>query len=137
MKPNIKEEVVLANSKKILIVNDESITSQPLPKILNRLNYKRFSVADKISVIEKITSENPDLILLDLRMPGLSGIDALRKIKELNKNIPIIVVSGFLKKLSIRKADKFGQLQCMEEPFNVNRLKDKIQKALIIDLDLQ
>ncbi|MEA3357958.1 MAG: response regulator [Thermodesulfobacteriota bacterium] len=83
-------------SKKILVVDDERPISYYLQVKLSKLGYTVFTAEDGEEALEKTFSKLPDFILLDVKIPKLSGIEVCKKIKsdERTKNIPVLMLSA-------------------------------------------
>ena len=121
----------MKTKKKILVVDDEVMVRVVLRKILIKEGYKVLCARDGESAIKKIENETFDLVLLDLKMPGIDGIETLEKIRKINKNIPVILISGYLTNEKVERATKLGISNYIEKPFNLDEVELKTKKALI------
>jgi len=81
--------------EKVLIVDDEENVRFLYEQELIDEGYQTVLARDGKECLEKVASENPDIVLLDIRMPKMDGLEAIGKIIELNKNIPIIINSAY------------------------------------------
>ncbi|QEK13342.1 sigma-54-dependent Fis family transcriptional regulator [Crassaminicella thermophila] len=117
-------------SKKILIADDEKNMIWAMKKALKSENYKIITAANGIEAVEKAKNNDPDLVLLDLRMPQKDGIEALREIKEFNENIPVIMITAHGTMESAIEAMKIGAIDYLPKPFDIEELKIQIRKAL-------
>ena len=81
--------------KKIFVVDDDKSIRWVLEKALTKNNYKVFVYDDPKAMILDIENFKPDVIISDIRMPGMSGIDMLEKIKREYPKIPIIIMTAF------------------------------------------
>jgi two-component system, response regulator, stage 0 sporulation protein F len=81
--------------EKILIVDDEENIRLLYEQELSEEGYQIAMAADGKECLEKVKSENPDLIILDIRMPKMDGLEAIGKIIELTKNIPIVLNTAY------------------------------------------
>lgn len=81
--------------KKILLVDDEDSIHLLYREELEEEGYAVQSALTGEEALEKLGIVNPDLIILDINMPGMNGIEALRRIKEINPNIPVILCSAY------------------------------------------
>ena len=93
---------------KILLIDDETDFVEPVKVWLESKGYNvlpAFSGANGINLIKK---ENPDILLLDLRMPGMDGVETLRRIREFNKDIPVIVISAYVNDPSAGQVTSYG-----------------------------
>jgi DNA-binding response OmpR family regulator len=81
--------------EKVLIVDDEENVRFLYEQELIDEGYQTILARDGKECLEKVAAENPDVVLLDIRMPRMDGLEAIGKIIELNKNIPIIINSAY------------------------------------------
>lgn len=121
-----------SKSKKILIIDDSNTNVILLEAILGNHGYeilKSLSVREAIPLIERTP---PDLILLDLLMPKVSGYEFLSDIRKNRhtKNIPVIIITAVTEKESKTKTQKLGIIDYIEKPVNIKLLVEKVNKAL-------
>lgn len=79
----------------VLVVDDEIETLKMLRKILETRGWRAFTAPTAISAMAIVEKEKIDLVLLDIRLPGESGLDILREIKAKFKTLPVIIITGF------------------------------------------
>jgi len=91
--------------KKVLIVEDDEFLRSLTVKRLEKENYQIIIAADGEQALKMIDSDTPDLILLDLLLPGVDGFEVLEKMK---KSIPVVVFSNLGQREDIEKAKKLG-----------------------------
>jgi len=113
----------------ILIVDDELGPRESLRMIL-KPSYNVFIAEDGYKALEIIKQVPIDLITLDLRMPGLSGIDVLKEVRESNKDIQVIVITGYGSLGTITTASQYGVYDYISKPFNVSDVTMVVQKSL-------
>ncbi len=118
--------------QKILIVDDEMGTLLPLKRALEALNYIVIEAYDGYEALAKSRSEMPELIILDIMLPGIDGIEVCRRLKKdvLTGKIPIIMLTA---KDEIRdKVESFdiGADDYVTKPFNLRELKGRIKSVL-------
>jgi len=121
----------MKTKKKILVVDDEVMIRVVLRKILIKEGYKVLCARDGETAIKKIETETFDLVLLNLKMPGIDGIETLEKIRKINKNIPVILISGYLTNEKVERATKLGISNYIQKPFNSDEVRLKAKRALI------
>ncbi|MFC1589953.1 response regulator [Candidatus Omnitrophota bacterium] len=80
---------------KFLVVDDEKGTCVQLKEFLENRGYKAFSANDGKSALDVTKKEEPNIVILDIRMPGLNGIEVLREIKKLNPKTRVIMLTGY------------------------------------------
>ena len=82
-------------SKKILVVDDEEHMRQLFKEELTEEGYQVFLAADGAEAIKMVDEVQPDLVTLDVRMPGMDGIEVLRVLKEKNRDLPMIMCTAY------------------------------------------
>lgn len=117
-------------SKKILIADDEKNMIWAMKKALKNEGYRIITAADGVEAVEMARQEEPDLILLDLKMPKKDGMEALKEIKSLNGKVPVIMITAHGTMESAIEAMKLGALDYISKPFDLEELKVVIEKAL-------
>ncbi|MDH4267335.1 MAG: response regulator, partial [Deltaproteobacteria bacterium] len=80
--------------KQILVVDDEERIRQSLTGVLKDEGYEVLEVRDGVQALKQVETDPPDLVLLDIWMPGMDGIETLERMKGQIPNLPIIMISG-------------------------------------------
>lgn len=114
----------------ILIIDDEVDLCQSLLRLLEKEGYQVFIAHSGEEGLIKVKENLPDLILLDLKMSGISGIETLERIITIDKDIPVIMLTAYQTVESAVKAMKLGAYDYINKPFNIEELKIVIKKAL-------
>ena len=120
------------DKKKILIIDDDKVVLESLRRLLELHSYEALAVQEAGEAFSKAKSFNPDVILLDLLMPRLGGLEIcemLNSDKE-TRGIPIIVVSALDKEADIKKAYHLGVVGYITKPYDLNKLLQEINKAI-------
>jgi DNA-binding NtrC family response regulator len=116
--------------EKVLIVDDERLIRWYLKENLEKAGYE-VTQAEKGGDALRIFSETlPDLTLLDVNLPDMSGIDVLRAIKGIDKDVPVIIITAFGNIKTAVDAMKFGAHDFIEKPFEMEKLHIVMEKAL-------
>ena len=115
--------------RKILIVDDEPSICQSLSLIL-RANFDVSSAVDGEEALGMCELELPDLILLDMKIPKMDGVEVMRRLKERASNVPIIVLTGGSTVKNIVHAIKNGAHDFINKPFDIEELKASISVIL-------
>ena len=118
-----------ANKKKILVAEDED-SNYELVKIVLQKRYKLIRAHNGIEAVTLNEDEHPDLVLMDIRMPEMNGLDATRIIKEVSSDTPVIALSAYAFEENIRDAKEAGCDEFMAKPFKVEALIDMVKKHL-------
>lgn len=118
---------------KILLIDDESEFSSTLAERLEIRGYEAKTAIDGISGIEIIQNETFDIAILDLMMPGMSGLETLKQIKRFNTNLPIILLTGHGSTKEGMEGLKLGAIDYLMKPLDINELLTKINETLNLD----
>ena len=122
-----KDEQMGAFSKgRILVVDDEEELSNSIKKLLTIKNYNVTTASDGIKAIEKIKSEKFDLILMDIRMPNMDGIESVKNVKKINPEAFIVMMTGEAGNDEIEKALEVGGYAVLRKPFSPEKLLKSI-----------
>jgi DNA-binding response OmpR family regulator len=118
---------------KILIVDDERQICDLTKSLLGRRNYVCFSADAPAEAVELVKKEHPDLVLLDVRLGEISGLEVLAKIKELDSKIKVIMVTGLGDEVTVSEAKSLGADDYITKPFTAdylcNLISTKITKS--------
>lgn len=132
-----KNSVIISEAQKflssrILLVEDHEISRQLLSDYLSCLGYQVLAIADGKAFFWALSSFQPDLILLDLKIPHLDGYSILKELQALPiaQQVPIIVVSAYAFKSDQQRAFSLGAKKYFVKPINLSQLRDAIQEIL-------
>ncbi len=117
----------LQNAPVILVAEDED-SNYELVRIVLSKRYRLMRAVNGIEAVTLCEDEHPDMILMDIRMPGMNGLDATRIIKEVNHDIPVVALSAYAFDENIREAKAAGCDDFMAKPFRVEDLLDMVEK---------
>jgi two-component system sensor histidine kinase/response regulator len=121
---------IMANEEKILIIDDEEIVRDSCIQILAKRNYQVTTAKDGAEGLEKLENFKPDLALVDLKMPGLSGYEVLDRIHEYDPTIVTVVITGFATVDSAVESMKKGTYDFLPKPFKPDELRLIVQRGL-------
>src|ERR1041385_3775758 len=115
------------NQPEILVIDDEIGPRESL-RMLLKPDYQ-VHTADCVETGLKLLKEKtPDTIVMDLRMPGMSGIDGLRKIREIDPNLSVIMLTGFGALDTAREAIRLGANDYISKPFDATEMREVIDR---------
>ena len=114
----------------ILIIDDEKAIRKTLTEILGFEGYKIDEAADGEEGLSKFKAKNYDLVLCDIKMPKLDGIEFLEKAKEINPEVPIIIISGHGNIETAVEAVKKGAYDYISKPPDLNRMLITLRNAM-------
>jgi CheY-like chemotaxis protein len=120
------------NGNKILVVDDEQDIVTIIGKVLKKNGYEITTAKDGLECIDKVSREQPDLILLDNIMPNMDGPAVLSKLKasKETQGIPVIMVTALADQEHITGAQKSGAVEYIVKPFDYEVLLEKVAQAL-------
>jgi DNA-binding NtrC family response regulator len=114
--------------RRILVVDDEPEIIEILREYLER-SYEVDSALDATEALRLVRARRPDLILLDINMPGISGVDALKLVKDIDATIPVLMVTANTDNALAAEAIRHGAFSYIPKPFNVKYLDHLIAAA--------
>src|SRR3989338_2409631 len=118
---------------KLLVVDDEIDIVEVTKKFFTRRGVETFSASEGNEAIRIIQEQKPDLILLDYNLPGLSGMEILRKMREeLKLDTKVILVTGFETEMVNNETKDLGIHDCVHKPLDLNKLEKIVMAALNI-----
>ena len=122
----------MSQKMKVLIVDDEPLNVDYIEQRLEDLNYEIITAADGQEALDKIKSEHPDLVLLDLMMPVLDGFAVLSEVKAdpSLRETPVIIISADHDSKSIVRGIKQGADDYLTKPVNAELLMKKVKDFL-------
>lgn len=115
---------------KVLLVDDEVALTNTLAQRLQMRNLKVGTAYDGAEALAKLDSEKPDVVVLDLRMPGMHGMDVLREIKKACPEVQVIVLTGHGTDKDEEEAQKLGGFDFLKKPADIEMLAHKIKAAV-------
>ncbi|MFW6354177.1 MAG: response regulator, partial [Verrucomicrobiota bacterium] len=110
---------------RILIVDDDQEFNVLLTDVFSQADYEVETCGDASSALERLAAGGIDLLVTDFRMPGPSGLDLVRRVRELQRELPIIMVSGYLDNGMIRDLIRLGVGGIFMKPLNIFSLLKK------------
>ena len=106
----------------ILIVDDEQIICNVLARFLKKEGYETEIAKLGRDAVTKFKEKGPSLVFLDIMLPDIDGIEDLRQIKEINKAIPVMMITGSADSECVASAFRLGACDCIFKPFDFNYL---------------
>ncbi len=114
----------------ILVTDDEKSIRNSLREILEFENYSVLEAEGGESAVSQVKSKDIELMILDIKMKGMDGIEVLEKVKEIQPNLPVIMISGHGTIKIAVEATKMGAFDFIEKPPDLNRLLISVRNAL-------
>lgn len=117
--------------KRILVVDDEKVIGDALSKFLTKKGYYAMTARSGEEALEKVKEEKPHLILLDIMMPGLGGIETLKRIKEIDKEVAVVMITAVNEDDIGRKCMELGAYDYITKPLNIDYLETVLMTKLL------
>jgi two-component system nitrogen regulation response regulator GlnG len=121
---------IMRSNKKVWIVDDDKSIRWVLEKALQSADVDIESFSRPDDVLEKIKNEEPDVIITDIRMPGMDGISLLDRIKQHSPNIPVIIMTAYSDLDRAVSAFQGGAYEYLSKPFDVDEVVSLVRRAI-------
>jgi excisionase family DNA binding protein len=115
---------------RILVVDDEASIRDLLAKTLALAEYDVDTAADAATALSRVRASEYDLLIADLRMPGMDGLALVRQVKGMRAELPVIIITGFSSETSAIEAVNLGVAGYLRKPFRVPEVLAAAAKAL-------
>jgi UDP-3-O-acyl N-acetylglucosamine deacetylase len=119
----------------ILIVDDEARIRATLRGVLSDEGYQVLDADDALKALDLVSARRPDLVILDIWMPHMDGIELLEQLKTREPELPIIIVSGHGTIETAVRATKLGAADFIEKPFTLDTILRSVRRAMRKDMD--
>jgi len=116
--------------EKILIVEDERDIAQVMAAAMRDSGYQTVVAHDGAEGLSLALGERPDLVLLDMRLPKMSGVQVLSSLHEQQVNVPVVVVTAWRSKELLVEALRLGVKDYISKPFSLKELLEVVERAL-------
>ena len=111
----------------VLVIDDERGPRESLKMVL-KYDYEMF-LADRVDAgIELLRTEDPDLVIMDIRMPEKNGIEGLQQIRDINPHVSIVMLTGFGDLETAQQAIRFGANDYLQKPFDTDEIQKVVKK---------
>ncbi|MBU8905857.1 response regulator [Desertibacillus haloalkaliphilus] len=116
--------------EKILVVDDQYGIRVLLNEILQKDGYQLYQAANGVQALTIVEEEEPDLVLLDMKIPGMDGLEILKRIKEMNSDIRVIMMTAYGELNMINEAMNLGAVTHFAKPFDIDDVREVIRENL-------
>jgi len=116
---------------KILVVDDEVQVVNLLKKYLDSKGYEVYTATNGQEAISKVREVTPHIVLLDIIMPGMGGMDALQEIKKVNPKFAVIMLTAVIDEELAKRAIQLGADDYITKPFNLENLEAVLMVKII------
>lgn len=116
--------------KKVLIVDDQNGIRILLMEVFGSEGYETFQAANGKIALEIVEKESPDLVLLDMKIPGMDGLEILKYLKAMNPDIKVIMMTAYGELDMIKEATELGALMHFTKPFDIDEMRIAVNQQL-------
>ena len=120
----------MADAIRVLLVDDEPVFVDTMSKVLKARGYEVGAAAGGVAALEELRFNRYDVVVLDLRMPGMDGIATLERIRKRDPLLPVILLSGHADMSKAVEAMQHGAVDYMLKPAPVDKLCERIRSAV-------
>lgn len=118
--------------KKLLIVDDQFGIRVLLNEVFEKDGYKTMQASNGKQALKLVADEEPDLILLDMKIPGMDGLEILREIKKMNVSSEVIMMTAYGELEMINEAMQLGALTHFAKPFDIDEVRQEVKNYLAV-----
>ena len=115
---------------KILLVDDDPNTLEALSVVLEDEGYRILMASNGEEALDQIKKEKPEVVLLDVRMPGMDGVEALRRTREASKTTSVIMMTAYVGMEGVVEAVRLGAYDYVSKPLDLERVKIAVKRAI-------
>jgi len=116
--------------QKLLIVDDQSGIRVLLMEVFNGDGYDTYQAANGVQALEMVQRVKPDLVLLDMKIPGMDGLEILQRMKKMNPEIKVIMMTAYGELDMLNEATELGVLKHFAKPFDIDELRAAVNSVL-------
>ncbi|MCZ8522958.1 MULTISPECIES: response regulator [Paenibacillus] len=116
--------------KKLLIVDDQNGIRILLMEVFSSEGYETYQASNGKLALEIVRNVSPDLVLLDMKIPGMDGLDILKHIKSIDSSIKVIMMTAYGELDMIKEATDLGAIMHFTKPFDIDELRQAVNGQL-------
>jgi len=120
----------LSESVKIMVVDDEPSVLESFKMILKIKDYDVTTFPDGASALAELTPDKFDIAFVDYKLPGMDGLEVLKKIKEADAKVEVIIVTAYASESSHANAITLGALEYLRKPFLMEEIYELVERGL-------
>lgn len=115
---------------KVLIVDDQFGIRILLNEVLHKEGYDTFQAANGVQALDIVTNHSPDLVLLDMKIPGMDGIEILKRMKQIDADIRVIIMTAYGELDMIQEAKNLGAITHFAKPFDIDDIRKAVREHI-------
>lgn len=115
---------------KVLVIDDERSLLDMLEIVFSSQGFKVITTQDPLDALRILNAEKPDVIVEDIRMPGMDGLELLKRIKSEKPDIPVIIITAYYTDQNTIEAMRLGAFDYVKKPFDIDQLRLTVERAV-------
>jgi len=116
---------------KVLIVDDQYGIRLLLYEVFSKEGYQVFQAANGKEALEIVKKESPDIVLLDMKIPGMDGLEILKHIKKINEEINVIMMTAYGELDMLKEATSYQVLTHFTKPFDIEEIRLAVNEVMV------
>ncbi|CAG9620107.1 response regulator [Sutcliffiella rhizosphaerae] len=116
--------------QKLLIVDDQYGIRILLNEVFQKEGYQTFQAANGYQALDIVEKHSPDLVLLDMKIPGMDGIEILKRLKAFNSDIQVIIMTAYGELDMIQESKDLGAITHFAKPFDIDEIREAVRKNM-------
>lgn len=120
----------MPESRDVLIVDDDEEVRQLFCDIVTLLGFNPTAVGSGVAALQELKATTFDLVILDMRIPDMSGLEIFKALRQFNSSVPVVLISGYGMDKNVQEALSMGALLCLEKPFDVLRAMKTLREII-------
>jgi excisionase family DNA binding protein len=114
----------------VLVVDDEKVVRDVVRRLLEPESYRVATASDAEQGLDYVAQGPPDVVLLDLKMPGMNGVEFLRRLRKEHGDVPVLIITGYPSSDLMRQAVQYGPITLLPKPLEQRQLLRSVRVAL-------
>lgn len=117
--------------KKILIIDDQLGIRLLLTEVFKKEGYSTAHASNGVEALAMIEKDRPDLVLLDMKIPGMDGLEILRRIRRFDTSLKVIMMTAYGELDMIQETKELGAIKHFTKPFDIDEMRMEVQAILM------
>ena len=126
----VRNEITTPNTETILLVDDEKELLRVNSRLLTTLGYQVLSAESGQEALDLLHNHDVDLVVLDMLMPGMDGVETLRRIRQIRPDQKVVILSAFAEPEKVEEVKKLGVLDYLKKPLSLQTMTATLRSAL-------
>ena len=118
---------------RLLVVDDEPIVGKRLKQVFDKIGFEIETYTDSAAALAAMTEKSFDIVVTDLKMEGIDGIEVLKRVRAMNPKTRVIIITGYASPDTAELAQQEGVFAFLAKPFRLDELKQVIYRAMKSD----